>query len=86
MDYEEIFASVAKITTIHTLIAVASIRQWHISQLGVKNAFLNGDLQEKVYMAPPPSISHDYRYVCKLKKILYGLKQHPVLGLRNSLL
>jgi len=44
MDYEETFAPVAKITTIHTLIVVASIRQWHISQLDVKNAFLNGDL------------------------------------------
>ena len=53
MDYEETFVPVAKITTIHTLIIVASIRQWHVSQLGVKNAFLNGDLQEEVYMAPP---------------------------------
>jgi hypothetical protein len=77
MDYEETFAPVAKMTTIHTLIVVASIRQWHISQLDVKNAFLNGDLKEKVYMAPPLGISHDSGYVCKLKKALYGLKQAP---------
>ena len=65
-------------TIIHTLIVVASIRQWHISQLDVKNALLNGDLQKEVYMAPPsPSVSHDSRYVCKLKKALYGLKQAP---------
>jgi hypothetical protein len=44
MDYEEKFALVAKMTTIRTLIVVASILQWHISQLDVKNAFLNGDL------------------------------------------
>jgi len=44
MDYEEIFAHVAKIITIRTLIVVASIRQWHISQLEVKNTFLNEDL------------------------------------------
>jgi len=44
MDYEETFALVEKMTTIHTLITVASIRQWYISQLDVKNVFLNGDL------------------------------------------
>jgi hypothetical protein len=80
MNYEETCAPVAKITTIRTLIAVASIRQWHISQLDVKNAFLNGDLQEEVYMAPSPGISHDSGYVCKLKKALYGLKQAPYAG------
>jgi len=36
---------------------------------------LNGDLQEKVYMTPPSSVSHDSGYICKLKKTLYGLKQ-----------
>jgi len=77
MDYEETFASVVEMTTICTLIVVASIRQWYVSQLDVKNAFLNGDLQEEVYMAPPPGISHDFRYVSKLKKALYDLKQAP---------
>jgi len=44
MNYEETFAPVVKMTIIRTLIDVASIRQWHISQLDVKNALLNGDL------------------------------------------
>jgi len=83
MDYEEIFARVVKITTIHTPIIVASIHQWHISQFDAKNAFLNGDLQEEVYMAPPPGISHDSGYVCKLKKALYGLKQAPRAWFEN---
>jgi hypothetical protein len=42
MDYEEVFAPIAKISTIHTLIAVVLIFQWHISQLDIKNTFLNG--------------------------------------------
>jgi hypothetical protein len=77
MDYKETFALIAKMIAIRTLIAVASIHQWHISQLDVKNAFLNEDLQEKVYMAPPPGVSHDFGYICKFKKALYGLKQAP---------
>jgi hypothetical protein len=86
MYYEETFSSVAKMTTIHTFIVVALVCQWHVSQLDVKNTFLNEDLQEEVYMVPSPSVSHDYRYVCKLKKVLYGLKQPPRTCLRNFLL
>ncbi|CAJ2650750.1 unnamed protein product [Trifolium pratense] len=77
MDYEETFAPVAKMTTIRTLIVVASVRQWPISQMDVKNAFLNGDLLEEVYMVPPSGVSHNPGEVCKLKKALYGLKQAP---------
>ena len=76
-DYEETFSLVGKMTTIHSLIIVASVCQWHISQLDVKSAFLNGDLQERFYIAPPPGVSHDFGYVSKLKKALYGLKQEP---------
>lgn len=74
MDYEKTFALIAKITIVCILIAVASIFQWHISQMDIKNAFLNGDLYEEVYMVPPPSVSHNHGEVCKLKKTLYVLK------------
>ena len=77
MNYEKTFAPVAKIITICALIVVASARQWHISQMEVKNIFLNGDLKKEVYMVPSPSISHNPREVCRLKKALYGLKQAP---------
>jgi len=68
----------AKMTIIRTLIVVASIFQWKIFQMNVKNVFLNEDLHEEVYMIPPPGVSHKSDEVCKLQKALYGLKQAPL--------
>ena len=45
--------------------------------MDVKNVFLNGDLEEEVYMIPPLCVSHNPWEVCKLKKALYGLKHAP---------
>ncbi|CAL2273919.1 unnamed protein product [Prunus armeniaca] len=77
LDYEETFAPVAKMTSVRTLLAVASVHQWSLSQMDVKNAFLNGDLFEEVYMVPPPGVLHNPGEVCRLRKALYGLKQAP---------
>ncbi|KAE8800338.1 Peptide chain release factor 1 [Hordeum vulgare] len=63
-------------TTLRTLLVVASTRHLSISQLDVKNAFLNGELRE-VYMQPPPGYSVPDGMVCRLRRSLYGLKQAP---------
>jgi hypothetical protein len=76
-DYDDTFAPVAHMTTIHTLLAVASVRGWSISQLDVKNVFLNGELREDVYMHPPPRYSIPEGMVCHLRRSLYGFKQAP---------
>ena len=58
IDYEETFAAIACLTSVRCLIVVAAVRRWLLYQMDVKNAFLNGDLHEEVYMQRPPSYPH----------------------------
>ncbi|GJV77521.1 ribonuclease H-like domain-containing protein [Tanacetum coccineum] len=79
VDFDETFSPVVKPATIRTVLSLVVSRQWPIHQLDVKNAFLNGDLSETVYMHQPPGFV-DSRYpnhVCLLQRSLYGLKQAP---------
>jgi hypothetical protein len=76
-DYDETFAPTAHMTTICTLLAVASVQEWFISHLVVKNDFLNGELHEDVYMHPTPEYSVSEGMICHLHRSLYGLKQAP---------
>jgi hypothetical protein len=63
-------------TTIHALVVVF-VREWSLSQLDIKNAFLNGELLGEVYMCPPPRYSIPEDMVCHLRRSIHGLKQDP---------
>jgi hypothetical protein len=62
-------------TIIRTLLGVASVWEWFISQLDMKNVFLNSELCEDVYMHPPPGYSIPEGMVCHIRHSLYVLKQ-----------
>lgn len=79
IDYEEIFSPVVRIDTVRMFLALAAHRRWPLFQLDVKSTFLNGKIEEEVYVAQPRSfeVQAKERMVYKLKKALYGLKQAP---------
>ena len=79
VDYDEVFAPVARMETIRLLISQAAQFKWPIFQMDVKTAFLNGVLEEEVYVEQPLGYmkAGEEKKVLKLKKALYGLKQAP---------
>ncbi|CAI7869734.1 unnamed protein product [Closterium sp. NIES-54] len=77
VDYKELFAPVVKPTTLRTLLAGAAIKGWVVKQMDVTMAFLNGVLEEEIFMAQPEGFDDGSGRVLRLKKTLYGLKQTP---------
>jgi hypothetical protein len=79
IDYDEVFAPVARLETMRLLLVLAAQGEWEVHHMDVKSTFLNGDLQEEVYVQQPPGFSDPRAKgrVLKLKKALYGLKQAP---------
>ena len=79
VDLFDTYSPVTRITSIRILIAFASINNLEIHQMDVKTAFLNGDLDEEIYMEQPEGFATPgrERKVCRLVKSLYGLKQAP---------
>ena len=79
IDYDETFAPVARYSSIWAIISLASIMGWKLHQMDVKTTFLNGEIEEEVYIKQPEGFELHEKgsHVCKLKKALYGLKQAP---------
>ncbi|CAI7912326.1 unnamed protein product [Closterium sp. NIES-54] len=77
VDYKELFSPVVKPTTLRTLLAGSAIKGWVVKQMDVTTAFLNGVLEEEIFMAQPEGFDDGSGRVLRLKKALYGLKQAP---------
>ena len=77
IDYEETFSPVAMLKSIRILLSIAAHYDYEIWQMDVKTAFLNGNLDEEIYMMQPKGFiaKNQKHMVCKLKRSIYGLKQ-----------
>ena len=63
--------------SIRLSLAIAASRKWEVHHIDVKCAFINGDINEEIYMQQPEGFVSNPSLVCRLKKSLYGLKQAP---------
>nr|GEZ82535.1 copia protein [Tanacetum cinerariifolium] len=79
IDYDETYVPVARLEFIRILLAYACALDFKLFQMDVKSAFLNGFIDEEVYMAQPLGFIDftNPNHICRLKKALYGLKQAP---------
>ena len=79
IGFDETYTLVARLEYVRLLLTYASMYNFKLSQMDVKSAFLNGFLNEEMYVSQPPGFEdHIYpNHVFKLKKTLYGLKQAP---------
>ncbi|BBN68998.1 transposable element gene [Prunus dulcis] len=79
LDFDETFAPVARLESVRLLLSIACYLRFKLYQMDVKSAFLNGVLQEEVYVEQPAGFQDPIHpnHVYRLKKALYGLKQAP---------
>ena len=78
IDFDEVFAPVSKYATLRALLAKAAIEDLEVHQLDIKTAFLNGDLEERIFIEQPPGYVEGHgSTACHLQRALYGLRQAP---------
>ena len=79
VDFDEIFASVVKMTSIRTMLSIATNMDLEVEQFDIKTNFLHGNLEEEIYMQYPEGFEEKGKeiLVCRLRKSMYGLKQAP---------
>ena len=79
IDFEEVFAPVSHLELVRLLLTITVHYGWSVLHMDVKSAFLNGELQEEVYVQQPPEFIDDKHKhkVLRLHKVLYGLRQAP---------
>jgi hypothetical protein len=85
-DYDETFTLVSIYTSIKSIISIAASMGWSIHQMDVKTTFLNGVIEEEVYIEQPQGFEVHPRetHVCRLKKVLYGFDQAPRAWWKSS--
>lgn len=77
IDYDQTFSPVTRLATVRALLSVSAQENMHLVQFDVATAFLNGKLEEEIYMHQPEGFSDGTPKVWKLNRSLYGLKQAP---------
>jgi hypothetical protein len=79
IDYDETFAPITSYSSIRSILALSAQMSWRIHHMDVKTVFLNGIIEEEVYIEQPEAFETFDResHVCRLKRALYGLKQAP---------
>ncbi|GJU37988.1 putative ribonuclease H-like domain-containing protein [Tanacetum coccineum] len=79
MDYDEVFAPIARIEAIRLFLACAFFKDFMVYQMDVNSAFLYGKIKEEVYVCQPPGFEDPYfpNRVYKVEKALYGWHQAP---------
>jgi Reverse transcriptase (RNA-dependent DNA polymerase) len=76
LNFKKTFAPTVRYATIHTILAIAALKDLELCSMDISHAYLNGELEEDIFMQQPERFKVGRaEYVCKLRKLLYGLKQ-----------